>query len=164
MRTALRVIGWTAFVFVAWMLSVGVVVIYGRTFGALIAACCSGAAWAMHTERSARLIGMFRRALARVGISEKAAAIAMDVPTSLVSGGFNGTEQLSFSRAASIDDAAWEQFAVDLLNASGKYVVLERGLIADCVLSNLSLHEGLKQASDPLRPQLAFSADRKVAS
>lgn len=162
MRTALRGIGWTVFTVVAWVLSLRVVVTWGQQWGALLAICCFGAAWVMHSDRSARLIGLFRRALAKVGISEKEAAIAMEVPTSLLSGGLNGSEQLSFSRAASIDDAVWEQFAVDLLTASGRYVVLQRGVIADCVLSNLSLHEGLKQASEPLRPQLAF--DRKVAS
>lgn len=164
LTTALRWIGWAVFTVIAWLLALNVVVRYGQGLGFVVAGWAWGAAWTMHSERSARLVGMFRRALQKVGISEKEAAIAMDVPTSLVSGGFNGTEQFSFSRAASIGDVAWEQFAVDLLNASGRYVVLERGVIADCVLSNVSLHESLKQSSDPVRPQLAFSSERKAAS
>lgn len=159
-RAILRSVGWTVFTLAAFVLSCRVVNAYGQAWGFVAAASCF-TGWACHTERSARIIGWFREALASAGISEKAAAIDMGISKAQLSEGFAGTEQLSFSRAASIDDAGWEAFALQVLRASGKYIVLERGVVADLVLAVHGQHVALREMAEPARPQLAFSSEQK---
>lgn len=164
MRMALAVIGWLVFGCVAFVGSMRLVNGYGPEYGIAISALCAGAAWAGHTERSARIIGWFRAALAKAGITEKEAAITMGITPPQLCHGFSGIEQLSMSRAAAVDDEGWEEFALLVLNASGKYIVLERGLVADCVLGNIAVNEALREKAEPMRPQLAFSVARGGAA
>ena len=169
MRAVLHGIGWVlggvAYLFVTFTLSFRVVNIYGPEYGFAIAGLCAGAAWAGHTERSRRIVEFFFRALERLGISQDAFAIDYGTSKSKVSEARSGVEQLSMSRAANVDPEVWEEFAVLVLKDSPRYVVMERGVIADVVLSNIAAVEAFRESREPAGPQLAFSASsRKVAS
>lgn len=156
----LKGVAWTAYVIVASLLGMRVAIVYGPEWGFALSALCAGAAWAM-TDRAALLIGLLREAMAECGLSEKAAGIEMGLAPNQLSAALAGKEQLSFSRAASLPDAVWEAFAERILARSGRHVVLERGLVADLVLSNRALAESYRQSTEPRMPTLAFSADRK---
>lgn len=160
--TSLRVAGWTVFGLVAWVACCWLVNSYGQQWGMVLAGLSGGAAWTM-TDRAQRFLGWLREAIETHGKVESAAR-DMGIAKSQLSEGLSGTEQLSFSRATALPDPVWEQFCVDVLEASGRYVVIPRGILADLVLSNERMHQSLRESMEPARPQLAFSSERKCAS
>lgn len=115
------------------------------------------------SDQARALVDLFREALAECRVSQDAFAIDYGTTKSQVSNAFAHREQLSFHRAADADKVVWTTFAQKLLEKSG-YVVLERGVVADLVLAVQGQAEAFKELVEPPRPQLAFSADRKVSA
>lgn len=160
MRTILRGLGWTVLGLVAFVVACNVVNRGGPEWG--IAISTLFAAFAA-SDQARALVDLFREALAECRISQDAFAIDYGTTKSQVSNAFAHREQLSFHRAANVDRRVWRAFARKLLAQDGD-VVFDRGVAADLAMALLGQAEAFRNMVEPPRPQLAFSADRKVSA
>lgn len=145
--TGLRWLLWTLLALVAFVLACNVVNRWGQAYALLFPA----AAW-VATDQCRRIVGLFANAVRR-HMKEEAAAISMGVTKSQYSEGVNCVKQISMSRAADVGEDVWLDFAVDLVQQSGRYVVIEKGVLSDLVFAVLAQNESLKVIEAETKPR-----------
>jgi hypothetical protein len=148
---------------VAFVVAANIVNRFGHGTAIWLALATGAAAWTP-SDRCRELIALFRRALVRAGVSEKEFGIDYGTSKGQLADAFACAEQFSFSRAANTSDDVWLEFARELLEQSNRFVVMEKGPLADLVLANRDLIAALddKRPTEFNRSQWA-EAERRIA-
>lgn len=108
-----------------------------------LASCCGAMAWTGHTPETLEYMTRAREVIGKLGISMKAAALAMGVPKSQLSEWFAGTEKPDLSKFLKLGKNFRVVMAVTELESEG-YIVTDKPEMVDLIweVRALRVHKG----------------------